>query len=450
MDPIDELFRKGLDGHGLEYDQGEWDKVEGALEKGSGISKFNISNYGVGFLGLAALVLLYVMWPSHEDKQVVEMISQEMVSNEEVVEQMPMSDKLETGHESVPRVQAKLQQEYISGSSEHSAQSEPVGGEALNRLEPTANVNAQEEVNVVENSAPKEEEVLAHSVKAGSEFRDKSNIIMNCKPLSDGLKIDEYPTPFLVSVPESHRKRWELWTSIYGFSSMHTRNISGLIEDASLQKARETSVRQNSYGAGVVLKHQGLSVSIGVEKLNLLERTNYLSTGIGWNYDTTLVLVLRENEQDPRGGYIALLENQIDSSSYSYPVEACPDCEVKFEYVSIPVGIQYEIGMRRVSWFGEVGGTIGLLQSSGGRYVVRGVNEQDTAGSMIGELDYGQVVNKVIYHANVALGMRYRISSDASVWGSYNYGVGLNSLISSYKQKVDVQRIYLGLEYKIF
>ena len=142
----------------------------------------------------------------------------------------------------------------------------------------------------------------------------------------------------------------------------------------------------------------------------------------------------------------------VDSITISNTSQICEGCDVEFNYVSVPLNLQYNFSKSRLGYFAEVGVTASLLRGASGNYALLQETNLDNlliTNATISDLSTSEDVNKMLLQANAALGAKYWLSPSLSIIGSYGYYIGLNSMLGSYMQKSRLSVMLIGLELKL-
>lgn len=499
MNPIDELFEKGLDEKGLEYSGAQWAEMEQLLETKKGIFGAASRKYVIAGLTLVVLFLTYWLWPT----TTLDTTQNTTTTNAPNVEKLQGADLL-TPH------MAEGNGEAVLASSENGIESETTNVEHIEanrdeRMNLSSNgvdeVNTDEAMlNGGEEAATEGMDALASSRNDGgpseelnSGLKGRAEEVENVEEIhtlnpeeniasqpangSNTLSIAqaEYvediviedvvvPTPKadvevlaqrqegesvvsddLVSSEDLFKPVWSFHVVPYGSYTQHKRRSLAVEHVRDLKNTEET-VMQSGFGLNVMAKRKNLVFKVGVEQLRMKEKTNYVTPAMRYTYDTTLVLVKSKYTQTPRGMQVALVKNRIDSTGTEYQRVECPDCEVQFSYLNVPIGMQYEFHNGRFVYYLEFGGNIAFLSSKTGRYVLRDAPVAD--GNALGELGEATVINTTMLQLDGGAGVKYRLYDGISLWTGYRYGLGLGSMFNSYNQKVGVQRLSAGLEFK--
>jgi hypothetical protein len=221
-----------------------------------------------------------------------------------------------------------------------------------------------------------------------------------------------------------------------------------LDENNNLLESQTKTSYVGGLNFGVKLGNWVLSTGVGKQTLN--EQTNYKMNNTHTKYEYALRVINHDYASTPRGTRVVQVGYQkVDSSTTTVTTSICENCEASFEYITIPVNLQYNVGKRRLRYFAEAGVTMSFLQKANGQYAL--LNTDSTGASVVNvsELSTSDQLEKRILYANAALGAKYWLSPKWSVWTSYGYGLGLNSMFSSYEQKPSIQNYRVGLEFKL-
>jgi len=215
------------------------------------------------------------------------------------------------------------------------------------------------------------------------------------------------------------------------------------------------STAQNSYNYGfnVGVKKGKWMLTTGVGILSLKESTFYTLSNREYEYTTAPRISNSEFRYTPRGTRVALISQEnIDSTFRESRVQLCEGCDVSFNYVSVPLNLQYNFGNKRLRYFAEAGLTASFLQNAQGNYTLplRGSDSSDLVVLSIQDLNANEDVSKMLLQANAAVGAKFWLTPKWNLWSSYGYGMGLNSMLSSYEQKPTIQNLRVGVEFKLW
>ena len=213
------------------------------------------------------------------------------------------------------------------------------------------------------------------------------------------------------------------------------------------KNAYEKTSSAMDYGLSLRLSRGSFSLLTGFGSRQWTEQTNYVSPYEHYTFDTTLKMVNREYIQRPDGSYFALVRKQIDTvSRYTTDTVYCPDCNVNFRYITVPVSFQYAFRYRRWSCFASAGINFSFLSGVSGAYSVEWQDEAGKTPGMRTQDAPGLFLNKVWMQADLGLGVRYYFRHNVSLSGQVVYQRGLNSLMRNYDQQADIFGGRFGIE----
>ncbi len=235
--------------------------------------------------------------------------------------------------------------------------------------------------------------------------------------------------------------KWQFGVSPFALANKYKRNKP----EGDIAKS-EKPLNSVSIGLLAFAKYKHLNFSIGINNLNLAERTNYTSTQYTYLHDTSYMLIKRNYETTPNGKTTALVKETITTTTDSTQVINCANCIAKFQYIQVPMAVQYTYGFGRVIYFVEGGVALSFLRKTSGLYTVSGNgNNENNMDYTIANLSKTHA-NKMLISTNAKLGLKYRINTKLNVFGSYGISIFQQSMLKSYNQKAQLQQLQLGLE----
>jgi hypothetical protein len=160
-------------------------------------------------------------------------------------------------------------------------------------------------------------------------------------------------------------------------------------------------------------------------------------------FDTTLSLLNANFGKTPGGSRFALLKEHVDTTTTVVDSE-CPDCQAEFNYVTVPLYVGYEWGRSRWRYGLDAGIQLMMLRSAKGKYVLQPTNSDE----VFGELNSTTLLASNLTQLRGSAFIRYRLTSSLTAWSAYTTSFGLNSMLTSYDQKVNLQQVRLGLEWQ--
>ena len=216
---------------------------------------------------------------------------------------------------------------------------------------------------------------------------------------------------------------------------------------------KSTTENAYNYGLNVGVKKGNWMLSSGLGMLSLREKTYYTESQEEYIYITAPRISDAEYTTTPRGTRVALIsQEKVDSTLLSSTNQICEGCDVSFNYISVPLNLQYNLGKKRLRYFAEAGLTASFLVNAKGTYaLLKNANKDLTIlpTTEIVDLSTSEEVAKMLLQANAAVGAKFWLTPRWNVWTSYGYGMGLNSMLASYGQKPTIQNVRVGVEFKL-
>lgn len=237
--------------------------------------------------------------------------------------------------------------------------------------------------------------------------------------------------------------KWYFYLAPYLQLNQLTNKVQ-LATESHLKK-EEKPLATLGYGLNVLAKKGKWVVKTGLNSYKVKVSTNYSDVQKTFTYDTSFKLVILNYTQTPRGSNVALLQNKIDTiAGNSQSVVNCVDCITQFNFVSIPLALQYEWRKNRFIYFAELGTALSFLTKSKGIYAV---SETTNSPLLVKDLaNVEKTINKTQWQINGAIGIKFRVIKNISIWSSYAYNYGVSSMFNTYSQKSRTQQLNLGLE----
>ncbi|MDB4174378.1 hypothetical protein N9811_06220 [Bacteroidia bacterium] len=489
MSKIDDIFKKGLDGKGMEYSDGAWVSMEQMLDS----KKVGFFTRYKAYVGLFSLLLIggAVLWCvnlSDEgsrsdivDTEVPEDANQEILVQDMAIHDSVFEQNIQLDAEATVSNPVKN-----NSTSYNDLVNKKLGGEGFAEIEKVTPAEGNNKIQLAVNDALKRDRDLANQNKQAGisgiwEFAGESaggildkdiqgielSQVEEVKVESSGVfHSASVPTltaleikPFvqnknvltfgkLAYLPNPNKKILGLYVSPFGEWMSYEKSVVLPISSSDDQGNLGESTATPTYNYGLLLSAQKGSwrLGAGVGLMCFKEATHYTLEVVHYDYETKLTLTNANYTTTPRGTPVALLsEEKIDSTLVQNQVAACEGCEVSMSYVTVPINLQYNFGQNRLSYFGELGGSASFLQKAKGTYAV--LDEQNEVQLL--DLATTNQVNKVLWQANASVGARFWVNSRLNVWSSLGYGVGLNSMITSYEQKPTSRQVRLGVEFKL-
>ena len=251
------------------------------------------------------------------------------------------------------------------------------------------------------------------------------------------------------------KKKFSIYLSPYAGYVNYAKNamIPEDITDEEGNLGKSNAQNSYNYGLNVGVKRGKWMLSSGIGVLRLKEYTNYTETSEAYTYTTAPRISNNRYATTPRGTRVVLITQQnVDSTLVSTTNQVCEGCGVSFNYISVPLNLQYNFGKNRLRYFAEAGLNTLILQKAKGNYALPQPMQADSIavpGTSIVALANSEEVSKIVLQANAAVGVKLWLTPRWNLWSSYGYGLGLNSILSSYEQKPRNQYLRLGVEFKL-
>ncbi len=446
--PIDELFRSGLDEQGATYSDAHWQAMEQMLE---GKKRGFFAIYRVYLISALLLLLLglgYWLIPGEQSG---------------VDTPKPLTQQIDLKGNTLQEEPQGSTTEAISDTDQEEVTLTDVSAEelqlSLNSTAPTVAAAGVISIDGVLPVAAQSEQERGHghgqeNVVIVNDEREVTRRAFNRMSLSsrtidgfnvlDFLKIPLRANELLAQPMEFKARKLTCYISPYARFDNHNRDISGL-SDASL-KLKEKTMNSWNYGVHVGIGKGDWIFRSGLEYTGLREQTNYETVIDNWSYDSTLVIRKPDYTETPRGTRVALLGYDIDSTLSQERSVDCPDCEVKFEYLTIPVKAQYNVGFGRHSVFAEAGIRYSFLLSASGQY---SISTDGTESNARIDLSSTDLLERSMLSAQVGLGYKYHLDHRLALTGALQMSTALGSMFSNYDHTVRLNGMRVGLEWRV-
>lgn len=451
MKKIDDIFKNKLDEKGFDYTEGAWSHMESLLEKDTKKAVFwNNRNIGILLLFLGFSVVSYNYFYIKNQKNTIiekQQINRSENTNTKTLANSKPAIKTSNTSDKTTAIKTNL---YTSNfekttslktakykkpiSNEHNS------GSDFSIIENTTFPIINSEPLIVNTSTIAPIKTIKNTIDSFN--FEKTNLPMadlSYLEISNNLKtIDKASL-----LTNKNYKYWAYFLSPYvQYITFSTPNFTG---QEKIRKSQETMKNSIAYGVQVTAKRNNLAFNMGLANKNYNSITNFTREVKQYSYDTSISLVKRDYKPDGKGGFIALVSQNIDSSEVGKnDVVDCPDCKTRINYLSIPVSIQYEIKQNRFVSFVEAGLNTNILMNAQGLYtsVVNGQTQ-------VLNLEQSNELKKVNLDASFALGLKYKLNDNLFTWASFSKGFGVTSITNSYTQKINYNSIKVGLEVRL-
>lgn len=443
MSKIDKIFKEGLDQKGLAYSDAHWAGMEALLDKKK---KGILTRFKWYFLSLLLLIGIttYLSWRTyHQNNSKSEFALTGTKNNKTTINNTPIVSKIATNlsienttKEITPNI--TINQNPISDKIGTSS-----GKNSNNSFFNIGPSNIPKNTSGPASSSTPESNDLATTPSLRAELLYLK--IRDFYLFPSYLTSPSFKKQFLAFVPPVYK--WHFYAAPFVQLNSHKRMLQ--LGTESELKQQEKPLPELGLGINILAKKGHWVVKSGIHFNQLKERTNYESTYNTTTYDTSFRMVIKYYTQTPRGSNVALLETKIDTTTG--PTETRinnPNSIAQFNYISIPLAVQYEWHQKRILYFVEAGANLSILTNAKGVYALHDASTNTlTSRELSNNLD---ALNKTILNVSGAVGVKYAFTHNFNLWSSYSQNFGMNSMISDYAQKVNTSGINLGLEYKLY
>jgi hypothetical protein len=489
MSNIDDIFKKGLDGKGMEYSDASWAAMEGMLggKKVGFIARYKLL-LGLGsVLLISSVALLYfinqnkantVNTPSvvayneentakNETPGYVDPVKSTDDESSKVLATEESSTLLTNKEITIVPAQASVPRTSKTADRQESGNVRVDDSRGKISDNPTAGVTTIDPTdNGFGNYEPLTISTLGNTQTTSIDVKSSSETETQVKPdFQDvirtngigingfGYEVNANGAEHLDFLKTPTKKKFSFYVSPYAGYVNYAKNTV-LPENASDEEnnlGKSNTENAYNYGLNVGVKKGNWMLSSGVGYLSLQERTNYTEIQEDVTYTTAPRISKNDFAYTPRGTRVVLItQEKVDSTLLSSTNQICEGCNVSFNYVSVPLNLQYNLGKKRLRYFAEAGVTTSFLVSAKGDYaILKNADMTVLPTTEIVDLSSSEDVAKILLQANAAVGAKYWLTPRWNIWTSYGYGMGLNSMLGSYEQKPTIQNVRVGLEFKL-
>jgi hypothetical protein len=471
MKKIDDIFKNGINETGLPYSDQEWQATEKMIAaQSSKAGLWLVKN--IAILVILAAAIGSLLRFNLDKVETVETQKHPVNTSNQVLD-VPVAATPQTDDATVKTLEQSGSEESITQQASSNSHLNPdhsnsdqltiahTAGDGRDNLENSDLSAAQEKKSFVDmelrdeqpdqqQEDPREEDshnpaeiVEAEQALIRRDF-DQSFV----KSLMDPAFSFSLTDASLLDAQEAEHRpasnKVQLFLSPYFANYSSSRKID---TDAPTELKGEESIQNaKEIGVDLSIQRKNWAFSTGLSKLTFEETTNYSRQEAIYGYDTSLVLVKRDFETNPRGGSVALITKQIDSTQIGQrELVDCPDCQVRMEYLKIPLQLQFEKSKGRSGLYVRLGTSIHLPYKVSGVYALKPNIEisNDWTIRDIQTSDLGRY-----FGFNYALGTRYSLSHKLAIWIEVAGENGRNSMLQDYGQRYNLLGLKGGVRYQ--
>ncbi len=455
MKRIDDIFKKGLDGKGLDFSDKYWDDVEALIvERNGGFIKRNKKLLLLLLLLITASIGAYqlqqttVLSENRTPKQTKSLKNTEVISSKRKENQEQQTNIVDSSNPLTIKENNNIQAKKIEANKPALQPNNPT---LTSKTSQPTKVQTPEpkQTKLVVNSPSETPSQLAleYDRKTSTFFKPKSNSILDVEALSFSDSIPWKSLSTLDSLNAHHSgfdfamlikpKLWSLHVGLMGNYSTYNQQANPLIQVA-------TNYRPSiSLGAGfsIIAKRNHWMIKTGADFLTLNEKTNYVTQNDVWTFDTSIVLVEEYYDQTPSGNRVDLYRRDIDSNVTFNSSIDCPNCPVSFSYVNVPIDIGYSFGKNRLTLLVSAGANLAFLYKTTGTYF--------TTTSGVESLSTSKNLTNVLAQFTGSIGPSYRLNQHFNLQLVYRKTLLSTSMMKAYKHKPLLGQLQTTLTYRI-
>jgi hypothetical protein len=421
MSRIDKIFKDKLSNKGLAYSDAHWQQMENLLDQQKKTGWFTMPKLALILLLLAGSSAVGLwLYDSNQAPQTT--VNQMITKNLPIQSNIPQNEDVVESHSSIK------------------------GNEIAKTVTLTPILPLQfNSLTTAEENVPNlpKEEILIPQVDTSIPFSWETIALTS----SNALRFDyatSFPT-YTQIAPLFPPKKWSLYVGIYANTVNYQKELSTSLATLT---ASQMPMESQNMGVQVRLKRNNWSFGTGIGFTQLNEQTNFETSETTWIYTTGYRLIEDQYTETPRGKKVSLIKKEIDSVGTTTTQIDCPNCQTQFNYVNIPLHVQYQLSKNRISAFGQMGLNMAVLQKASGLYGVS-ISEEKDELIVLPLANNASYLNPILWQTQAELGAKYAISSQWNIWGSYSLNKSMTSMMKEYAQIPILHQVGFGLEYKI-
>lgn len=480
MKEIDEIFKEGIGNEGLPYDAKQWAEVEKGLNASTGKSlkkRLRISYLISIGLAITLIVVLFSINDSGIDEGSSATHTNALASQTEPQSQIPST---ETALQQTPRTETSIPQEPSSAQEASDSSNSVQQSLATSTELPSSNSNSYSENTIIELApgGPTAEEydrfadgtIVAISTESHNyEESIPSTALTNNENAELPQKVEKNlpelfsltPVNRQISFAKSKQENPDkLKQATHQNNSSNAMvlfiqpnlSVGSFTKDYSgafnlHQKTRELSQFYTDYGLKFGSRIGRFSIYSGLSHLSMRERTSYYEQEDLYDYDTSLVLVKKHFGTTDRGTIVALLEERVDSTFlYSQQIVDCEYCLTKFDYIRIPVGLEYQHNFGRLGIVAGADASINRLLRVNGLYWLDSQVDMNANMGVARNLERDDV-KQTIFSFGGHIGLSYKVKANTSVYSTFSYVNQRTSMLEAYDQRATLRGVDVGVKY---
>lgn len=462
MSKIDDIFKDGLDGKGMPYEDAHWQKMEELIPAKPPFNwwKAGIAGTTVAVIGLSIFLVGYLKQDTEQFSS-----STKVSQTEAKSEISPIDNQTEAFHHS-----KKVKEKKISAGSvlEKEAKKDNVFYDHV--LAASVGVESEPQVPVHSISDQRQSEDAGYMVGASNSTASNSaieqdgfvNRVSNDNGLLRPIKMRGISLLVLDDSKSTEEERlnkkslmkspfepkWEFYISpfIELAASNAIKDLPGGYTDELGNLNQKDAMSAMNYGLSLKVKKGKWSIGTAILLTSLNERTNFTQATTSYQYQTAYRLVDSDFSTTSRGTRVILIEEVIvDSTVVTDENVICKDCQNELTYLEIPLFARYDVNLSRLTLFGEVGGSLAFLRKNSGDFALLSEQGKTIEVRQTNDGDLRSMIPFVSLNAGVA----YQISARISAWSSIGIRTSNQSAFVGFEQQTSLSSFRLGLQYRL-
>lgn len=438
MKNMDDLFKEGLENKGMPYQDAYWDSMASLLDQRMPVKQKGGFWYWAPVFLLVSVITLYgisVVWEKPEVQTYQP--RPEIHRFQKTTSEPSKSDESSESFASLPKVKKSTPASKIKTPK-------PIVREIFEETVPFPSHR--------ENAKP----IFSHhdftSADRGNDGKKSQG-----QPYSNRQKAElqwlksvthfsfvEQTNPFQpheITSKNVKRKKAKLYVGILGnyvMPELKGKSLPYESWESVISPALQLSVRKNH-----------VVITTGIQQLPLRIYTRYPMVSGTTTYDTSRVMVNKNYTQTPRGTRVALLSQRVDSTTTVQTNTECRDCQVKINYLNVPVLMGYSVGRNRLKVQLNAGIQLNLLSTSSGLYALNDATVQLDGKTVLKKADLASedVLRKVNVSTGYGLGVNYSLHHRVTLNVQYFQWGSRQPIFLSEKQTLITRQLALGLNY---
>lgn len=428
---MDDFIKREIDSKGIPFKEEYWDAMEARLNEGMPVQQKSRKGYYIFILGLLAIsgitAWIFLRQPDSQSTDKLTSSKTESVSK--------------------PQSSSSEKSEYKDRPSVSDSKPSPAPPsinkdfkrKLLTNIHP--NPTAIKAQNIPDNIIPVQDvDIDPLPIESGTLWEPW---FLKGRPFSAFSNQYVFPFPSTLSLPIRNPSAFSWYAGVH--SSYRIHQIQGGVSNFS------KNLPGMNNGIDLSVKKGHWNLVSGLELASYRIQTNYSVSTESHQIESYFKMVNRNYTQSPRGSRVALITQVNDTNTTRTSSVQCQNCEVEFNYVNIPLFLQYEIGKRRTGLYVSGGMIASRLTSASGQYALtdRVQEINGVSGFELESLENSDKLNKWMMMTGFGMGIRHRLSPKADIKAGYSRYASLGSMFKQTNHTLLSQNYSVALSYRI-